>query len=329
MLYPLKFVPQYKYRLWGGNKLSSILHKSEVPEKTGESWELSGVADSLSIVANGFLEGNSIQELAEVYMGDLMGDSVYEQFGAEFPLLIKLIDANAVLSIQVHPNDELAAKRHNAYGKTEMWYVIQADEGSELFTGFNRDINKEALLDHIEQNTLESVLNRESVQSGDCFFIPAGRVHATGAGILFAEIQQTSDITYRLFDWNRVDSDGKPRDLHTDLAIDAIDYKHYPNYRTKYPKTENQSNLMVDSRYFTSQYISAKQLIEKDYSELDSFIIYICLKGACKIEYNESASIDFRIGETILIPASIKNIRILPSESTELLEVFIKSMPSE
>ncbi|MEA1876306.1 MAG: type I phosphomannose isomerase catalytic subunit [Bacteroidota bacterium] len=329
MLYPLKFIPQYKYRLWGGNKLSNILHKHEVPEKTGESWELSGIADSLSIVANGFLSGNNIQELAEIYMGDLMGDSVYEKFGKEFPLLIKLIDANEVLSIQVHPNDELAAKRHNAYGKTEMWYVIQADEGSEIFTGFNRDMNKEALLDHMDANTLETVLNRESAQAGDCFFIPAGRIHATGAGILFAEIQQTSDITYRIFDWNRMDKDGEPRDLHTDLAIEAIDYKYHSDYRTTYLKEQNQSKLMVDCRYFTSNYFSVNQMIEKDYSNLDSFIIYICLNGACKIEYNENEIVDCKMGETVLIPASLKNFRIIPLEATELLEVYIKSMPSE
>jgi len=328
MLYPLKFIPQYKYRLWGGNKLSNLLKKPEVPEKTGESWELSGVADSVSVVADGFLAGNSIQELAEIYMGDLMGDSVYEKFGEEFPLLIKIIDANDVLSIQVHPNDELASKRHKAYGKTEMWFIIQADKDSELFTGFNRDMDKEAFLDHLDQNTLKSVLNSESVQAGDCFFIPAGRIHAAGAGILFAEIQQTSDITYRIFDWNRVDTDGKARDLHTDLAVEAIDFKHYPNYRSKYLKNQNRSNLIVDCRYFTTNYLPVQQVIDKDYSSLDSFIIYICLKGACQIEYNDSEKVNCSIGETILIPASLKNIRLIPSEATELLEVFINK-PSE
>jgi len=323
MLYPLRFIPQYKYRLWGGSKLSNILNKPEVPDKTGESWELSGVEDSLSVVANGFLGGNTIQELVEIYMGDLVGDSVYENFGEEFPILIKLIDANEVLSIQVHPNDELSAKRHNAYGKTEMWFVVQADEGSELFTGFNREMNKEALLDHMDQNTLESILNREQVQAGDCFYIPAGRVHATGAGILFAEIQQTSDITYRIFDWNRVDHDGQPRALHTDLAIEAIDYKHYPEYRTKYPKDQNLSNQIVESRYFTTNFLPVSQVIDKDYSNLDSFIVYICLKGACQIEYNDNERIACNMGETLLIPASLKTIRIIPSEATELLEVYI------
>ncbi len=329
MLYPIKFIPQYKYRMWGGNKLSTILNKSDVPEKSGESWELSGVADSVSVVANGFLEGNTIQELAEIYMGDLLGDSVYDKFGVEFPLLIKLIDANDVLSIQVHPDDELSAKRHNAYGKTEMWFVIQADKGSELFTGFNCEMNKEAFLDHMDQNTVESVLNREKAQAGDCFFIPAGRVHATGAGILFAEIQQTSDITYRIFDWNRVDKDGQARALHTDLSIDAIDYKHYKNYRTKYSDIQNQSNQIIDCKYFTANYLSVNEIINKDYSDLDSFIIFICLKGTCQIEYNDSDKVDCSMGETVLIPASIKDIRIIPKGSTELLEVFINSKLSD
>lgn len=323
MLYPIKFIPQYKYRLWGGNKLASLLNKKGVPEKTGESWEISGVQDSLSVVANGFLTGNTIQELAEVYMGDLLGDTVYEIFGEEFPLLIKLIDANDILSIQVHPDDELASKRHNAYGKTEMWYVIQADPGAELICGFNQEMTRESYLDHMENHSLETVLNKEKVKEGDCFFIPAGRVHATGAGILFAEIQQTSDITYRIFDWNRLDKDGKARELHTDLAVEAIDYKHYPNYRTKFKKLPNQSNPMVDCRYFTVNYLLLNQNIEKDYSNLDSFVLYICLKGACQIEYNDSERVSLAMGETVLIPAILKNMRLLPDKSTELLEVYL------
>ncbi len=329
MLYPIKFIPQYKYRLWGGQKLSTILHKSEVPEKTGESWELSGIEDSVSVVANGFLQGNTIQELIEIYMGDLLGDSVYERFGEEFPLLIKLIDANDVLSIQVHPDNELSKKRHNAYGKTEMWYVIQADEGSELFTGFNKEMNKEDFLDHMEANTIESILNREKVEAGDCFFIPAGRIHATGAGILFAEIQQTSDITYRVSDWNRLDKDGQPRELHTDLSVEALDFKHYPDYRLRYDKNLNQSNLMIDCQFFTTNILPFEQVVDKDYSDLDSFVIFICLSGSCQIEYDDSKRVEFGKGETLLIPSILKIIRIIPSEKTEILEVFIKTKPSE
>lgn len=329
MLYPLKFVPQYKYRLWGGDKLSSILKKTDVPEKTGESWELSGVQDSVSVVANGMLQGNSIEELIEIYMGDLIGDSVYEKFGVEFPLLIKFIDANQVLSIQVHPDDELASKRHNAYGKTEMWYIIQSDEGAELFTGFNKDITKDEFLDFIETKTLESVLNKESVQKGDCFFIPAGRVHATGAGILFAEIQQTSDITYRIFDWNRVDKDGEARELHTDLSVDTIDFKHHKDYRTRYQKYNNHSNRMVDCNYFTTNYFPISQITDKEYTDIDSFIIYICLSGGFAVEYDDNKRVSCNSGETILIPANLKMLRIIPTGKTEILEVFIKSDKAE
>lgn len=323
MLYPLKFYPQYKYRLWGGSKLSSILNKKDVPEKTGESWELSGVQGSISKVSNGFLEGNTLEEVAEVYMGDLLGDAVYEKFGIEFPLLIKLIDANDILSIQVHPDDKLAEIRHNAYGKTEMWFVIQADKGSELFSGFNQDLDKQSLLKHLENNTLETVLNRENVEAGDCFFIPAGRVHATGAGILFAEIQQTSDITYRIHDWNRVDIDGKPRDLHTDLALDAIDFKKYPDYRTAYQKTRNHANPLVSCQYFTTNYLSIDTPLEKDFARIDSFIIYVCLKGSAQIEYLDKQREILNSGETILIPANLKTFRILPNQQTELLEVYL------
>jgi len=329
MLYPIKFHPQYKYRLWGGSKLSTILNKEGTPEKTGESWELSGVQDSLSVVSNGFLEGNTIEEICEIYMGDLLGDLVYHEFGAEFPLLIKLIDANDVLSIQVHPDNELAETRHNAYGKTEMWFVVQADKGSKLFTGFNQNLSKEKFLKHIEDNTLPTVLNEEIVEKGDCYFIPAGRVHATGAGILFAEIQQTSDITYRIFDWNRVDKDGKPRDLHTDLSLEAIDYKKHPDYKSQYDKEVNVSNKVATCPYFTSNFIPLNKIVEKDFAELDSFIIYICLEGKCKIEYDDSKIEELSTGETVLIPASMKSFRLIPDKQAELLEVYIEDQNPE
>ena len=323
MLYPLKFYPQYKYRLWGGSKLAEILGKKDVPEKSGESWEISGVQDSLSVVANGFLEGNTIEEVAEVYMGDLLGDAVYEKFGVEFPLLIKLIDANDILSIQVHPDDELSRVRHNAYGKTEMWFVIQAEKEAELICGFNRDLSREEYLKLMDENNLETVLNKEKVGAGDCFFIPAGRVHATGAGILFAEIQQTSDITYRIFDWNRIDKDGKPRDLHIDLAVDAIDFKSYPEYRTHYPKQVNQNNPVVDCPYFTTNYLKINKAIDKDLVDLDSFIIYMAIKGNNRIEYADSLYEVLNQGETILVPASLKTFRIIPEGEAELLEVYL------
>ncbi len=322
MLYPFKFEPIYKYRIWGGNKLTTHLNKINAPEKTGESWELSGIEDDTSIVANGALAGNTIQELAEVYMGDLLGDHVYEKFGEEFPLLIKLIDANDVLSIQVHPDDKLAKERHQAYGKTEMWYVIQADEGSSLFTGFKKKLDKDSYLKHIGDGTIKDVLNSEAASEGDVFFIPAGRVHATGAGILFAEIQQTSDITYRIFDWERIDIDGKARELHTELALDAIDFSVSNNYKTDYKKQVNKSNLIESCDYFVTNIIPLTKTIEKDYIEIDSFIIYICLEGTFSI-LSGGAKTEVQKGETVLLPANINNVTLEPLIPGKILEVYI------
>jgi len=323
MLYPLKFNPIYKYRIWGGNKLNEILGKNDAPVKTGESWEISGVQDNISLVANGPLAGNSLQELAEIYMGELLGEHVYENFGDEFPLLIKLIDANDVLSIQVHPGDELAKERHQAYGKTEMWYVIQADEGSFLYTGFNQKLSRDSYLDHLKNKTMKDVLNREMVGPGDVFFIPAGRVHATGAGILFAEIQQTSDITYRIYDWDRIDKDGKTRELHTELAIDAIDFGVHEKYKTDYERRENNTNEIVSCRYFTTNYIPFNRPLEKDYYEIDSFIIYTCLNGAFTIHSGNSHACVVKKGETVLLPASLNNVRLVPESDVSMLEIFV------
>src|SRR3972149_1007896 len=196
-LYPLKFKPIFKDKIWGGDKIKTLLNKDFSPlPNCGESWEISGVQDEISVVSNGFLIGNNLQELIEIYMGDLVGDQVYQKYGIEFPLLIKFIDAHDDLSIQVHPNDKLAMQRHNAYGKTEMWYIIDADRGAKLISGFNTEVTKDAYIKHLENNTLNLILNYEEVKAGDVFFMPAGRVHAIGKGILLTEIQQTSDITY-------------------------------------------------------------------------------------------------------------------------------------
>ena len=323
MLYPLKFEPIYKYRIWGGKKLKEILNKEDAPEKTGESWEISGVQDNLSVVSNGPLAGNTIQELAEIYMGELLGDHVYEKFGEEFPLLIKLIDANDVLSIQVHPDYKLAKERHQAYGKTEIWYIIEADKGSGLFSGFNRKLDSESYLKHINNGTIKEVLNLETVKAGDVFFIPAGRVHATGAGILFAEIQQTSDITYRIYDWDRIDKDGKARELHTELAIDAMDFQIQDDYKTTYESKVNNTNQILTCDFFTVNIIPLNKVLEKDYYEIDSFIIYMCMEGSLIIHSAENVPSSLKKGETVLLPAGLNNIRLEPHGSAIILEVYI------
>lgn len=324
-LYPLKFHPILKEKIWGGNKLHTILGKGTAADiRCGESWEISGVQENLSVVSNGFLEGNNLEEMIEVYMGELVGDQVYETFGLEFPLLIKFIDASDVLSIQVHPDDALAKERHNAYGKTEMWYIIQADEGSKIITGFNRKISKEIYRENLRNKTLQDILNVEDAFAGDVFFIPAGRVHAIGAGILLTEIQQTSDITYRIYDWDRLDDSGKERELHTDLALDAIDYNQYDQYKTPYEIVPNRSSQVIDCDYFSTNYLKMNQPVGKDFNYIDSFVIYICLSGSFRIEY-DGKSEPVSAGESVLIPAILKNLLLIPEKECGMLEVFVKN----
>ncbi|GAB7088422.1 type I phosphomannose isomerase catalytic subunit [Marinifilum fragile] len=324
-LYPLKFQPILKDKIWGGNKLKTVLNKDFAPlPNAGESWEISGVEGDISVVSNGNLTGNNLEELIEIYMGDLVGDKVYDQFGMEFPLLIKFIDANDVLSIQVHPDDELSKERHNAFGKTEMWYVIEADKGSELIVGFNQEVDKAKYVAKLEEGKLEEILNNEPVKKGSCFFIPAGRVHAIGKGILLAEIQQTSDVTYRMYDWNRTDDQGNPRELHTELAVDAIDYSFEKKYRTDYETEINKTTELVRCPYFTTNTLEFDKQIEKDYSQLDSFVIYMCLDGNFTIESEDGITTEVTKGETILIPAALENVILFPKGKTEILEVYIK-----
>ena len=322
-LYPLKFEPIFKEKIWGGNKLNTILGKDLYQDKKiGESWEISGVKDNISVVSNGKLAGNNLQELVEIYMGDLVGDKVFEKFGIEFPLLVKLIDANKVLSIQVHPDDELARKRHNAFGKTEMWYIVQADTNSDIITGFKQEINKEQYQKYFREGQLTQILNIENAEAGEVFFIPAGRVHATGKGILLAEIQQTSDITYRIYDWDRKDKNGNSRELHTELALDAIDFSTYDNYKTPYKKTKNQSVSIAECEYFHTDILNFNKPIEKDYSLIDSFVIIMCLKGGLLLYYKTDKE-QVNHGETVLIPASLDNIIFEPLGESKILEVFI------
>ncbi len=323
-LYPLKFKPIFKNTIWGGTKLNSVLKKQtgNIPN-VGESWELSGVKDNVSLVGNGFLQGNDLNELIEVYMGDLVGDKVYSRFGNEFPLLIKFIDAREALSIQVHPGDELAAVRHSSFGKTEMWYVMQADKDAYLISGFKEEIKPEQYVKAVEQNSLEKFLAKHVVTVGDVFFMPAGRVHAIGAGILLAEIQQASDITYRIYDFNRKDKDGNSRELHVEQAMDVIDYKVPESYKTKYSVSTNKVSKVVESRYFITGIIEADKPIGLDYYHLDSFVIFICIDGKAEIVYGDGLKVDINKGETALIPAELKQINLVPVNKTRILEVYI------
>jgi mannose-6-phosphate isomerase len=324
-LYPLKFKPVCLEKIWGGTRLKTMLNKDFSPlSNCGESWEISAVEDHISEVKNGFLQGNNLAELIEIYMGDLVGDSVFRKYGTEFPLLFKFIDANDDLSIQVHPDDKLAKERHNAYGKNEMWYVVHAEEGALINTGFNQPVTPEIYMEYLEKGKLPEILCYEEASPGDVFFIPAGRVHAIGKGILLAEIQQTSDVTYRIFDYNRKDAQGNLRELHTDLAVDAIDFSYSDEYKTKYTAEKNESSEIVTCSYFTTNLLEFNTKIEKDYHLLDSFIVYMNIAGRFTIEYEDGEE-TVEPGETVLVPASLEVFKLNPlTEEVRTLEVYIK-----
>jgi mannose-6-phosphate isomerase len=323
-LYPLKFKTIYKDKIWGGQKIKTYLQKDfgDLPN-CGETWEISGVKSDVSIVDGGALEGESLADLLEKFKSELVGDKVYKHFGNIFPLLIKFIDANEDLSIQVHPDDKLAKKRHNSFGKTEMWYVIEADPGSTLIAGFNKELTKEEYLEKFNSGHLTDILNKEDVQAGDVFFLPAGRVHTIGKGLLIAEIQQTSDITYRIYDFDRVDDKGNKRELHVEEALDAIDYKHYPEYKTTYTPVKDETVHLVSCPYFTTNLLDFNTGIVKDYSNLDSFVIHVCLEGSYEIKYN-GETYPVKMGECILLPKVIHHVELATERGFKLLESYIE-----
>lgn len=309
-LYPIKFNPISKQRIWGGKKLKNILNKNFTNENIGESWEISDVENNVSFVSNGLLKGNTLRELVKKYKGLLVGEKVYNQFRNDFPVLIKFIDAKTPLSIQVHPSNKLAKERHNTFGKNEMWYVMDCDNEAELIVGFNKNVSKEEYIESLNKGEILDILNSEKIKTGDTFYIPTGRVHAIGAGTVLAEIQQTSDVTYRIYDYNRIDSStGKQRELHTDLALDAIDFNSHTNYKTTYNLEENKTNKLVHSPYFKTDIININQHLTIDYNSYDSFVIYICVEGSLDIECNGS-NYSLTKGETILFPATIKKVNL-------------------
>jgi mannose-6-phosphate isomerase len=320
-LYPLKFTPLFKYRIWGGEKLKTELNKNYTEENIGESWEISDVSGDETVVSEGALIGKSLKDLTKEFKGNFVGNKVYEKFGEEFPLLIKFIDAKTPLSIQVHPSNEIAKERHNSFGKNEMWYVMQADKDAELIVGFDEKINTSDYKKHLENNTILDVMHHENVQKGDTFYIPTGRVHAIGAGVLLAEIQQTSDITYRIYDYDRVDAKtGTKRELHNEQAIDVIDYEVHEEYKTSYELQKNVSNKLVHSPYFTTNILDLSKTVRKDYSNIDSFIIYMCVDGSFDV-ISEDNTYTINNGETILLPASVNKVQ-LKAENAKVLEVY-------
>ncbi|MEI7490649.1 MAG: type I phosphomannose isomerase catalytic subunit [Bacteroidota bacterium] len=321
-LYPLKFKPLFREKIWGGQKLKSSLGLNIPPRTdTGEAWMLSGVPGSQTRVANGFLKGNELNELLEIYMDELVGEKNFAKHKEEFPILVKFIDANDWLSVQVHPDDALAAKRKLGGGKTEMWYVLDAIPGAQLISGFNRKISRDFYLKNVKEKTLGNILNFETVSKGDVFYMPAGRVHALGPGVVLAEIQQTSDTTYRIYDWDRVDKEGKAREMHTELALDAIDFKVPQSYRTGYTASGNHTVSLVQCPYFMTNLLDFNLPIAKDYSEIDSYVILICLEGDAEIAF-VSGKENITKGEVLLIPAFLDKIALLPRPSCKILEVY-------
>jgi mannose-6-phosphate isomerase len=318
IFYPLQFEPILKERIWGGSKLKTFLNKSIENEAIGESWEISNVPDNSSSVVNGIFKGKSLSELIKLYPNELLGSQTLEKYGEQFPLLFKFIDAKEDLSIQLHPNNELAQKRHQSFGKTEMWYVMQADENARLIVGFKENTNQEKYLKSLENKSLVHLLQEYPVKQGDVFFLETGTIHAIGAGVVVAEIQQTSDITYRVYDWDRVDANGKGRELHTELALEAINYNKTDS-KIHYKIIENQLVSMVKCSFFTTKILelTATYLWQK---KQEAFTVFMCTEGHFELQYNEEV-FQYKKGDTLLIPAIISEITL--KGTATLLEISI------
>lgn len=316
--YPLQFDPILKERIWGGTKLKTLLGKPITSEITGESWELSDVKGDVSVISNGHYKGKSLTELLGAFPDELLGTAVHARFGKQFPLLFKYLDAREDLSIQVHPNDELAQKRHHSFGKTEMWYVMQADPGARIIVGFEEKSSPQQYVKSLGDKNILDLLHKVDAQKGDVFFLETGTVHAIGAGLVIAEIQQTSDITYRIYDFDRKDANGNTRELHVDLALDAINYEKTDTQK-RYAKNTNQSNTVVDCPYFTTNFIplDGEDTVSKTGG---SFTVYMCTEGNFEME-TEGEIYAYQTGDTVLVPASVKNLKIKGKAS--LLEIYI------
>ncbi|MDR3194185.1 MAG: class I mannose-6-phosphate isomerase [Tannerella sp.] len=322
-MYPFIFRPILKEIIWGGTDIRPFKGLTPTGEAIGESWELSHVKGNYSVVANGALEGQTIDDLIATYGARLVGEKVMQRFGRTFPLLIKFIDARDNLSIQVHPDDSLAWERHRSFGKTEMWYVVKASSGAALYSGFSRPTDAGEYVRRAGDGTLMDVLRRYEVLAGDVFFLPAGRVHAIGAGCFIAEIQQTSDVTYRIYDYNRRDAAGNSRELHTEQAKDAIDYTFCSDYRTAYTPRPDEAVSLVQCDYFTTLLLDLSRPAVRDLAALDSFVIYICLEGRLTLCDHQSNELTVHQGQTVLISADTNAVTLRPEPRAKVLETYV------
>ena len=310
--------------VWGGEKLCQYKAIDTDQKNIGESWELSGVPGNESVVSNGEFAGRTITELIKEYGAELLGHHVYETYGENFPLLIKFIDARDDLSIQVHPDDAMAQAVHGQpFGKTEMWYVVSADKDAHLMSGLSAEITPEEYVSRVENNTITDVLCDYKVQAGDVFFLPAGRIHSIGKGCFIAEIQQTSDLTYRIYDFERLGLDGRPRQLHTELAKDAIDYSVSEDYRTAYTPVLNEDTPLVECEYFKTHLLDLTEPLSVDVKSKDSFMIVICLEGLGKLTDSNGSELDLKQGETVLLPASVESFALSPTTDMKLMTCYI------
>lgn len=316
----IKFEPLLKQTLWGGSKIIPFKHLDAQLENVGESWEISGVSGNETIVANGQYKGMSLNQLVRELKGSLVGEENYQRFGDEFPLLIKFIDACQDLSIQVHPTDEIAHRQGKSRGKTEMWYTLESAPGAQLYNGLKQQITPEQYKEMVADDTITDALARYEVKEGDVFFIPAGRIHAIGAGCFVAEIQQTSDVTYRIYDYKRKDKNGNYRELHTQLASESIDYTVLDNYRTDYEPVKNEGTQVVTCPYFTTAVYDLDEPMTLDYSELDSFVILIAVKGGGQL-ISEGEEMSFQMGDTVLLPATTKEVKV--EGTVKFLETYV------
>lgn len=327
-IYPFLLNPNLHTVVWGGRKLCPYKGLPDAQEPIGESWEVSAVPSSPCTIANGPLAGRDLISIVEEYGAELLGEAVYKQYGGKLPLLVKFIDAERDLSIQVHPDDEMARREHNKFGKTEMWYIIDAEPGAALYAGFKDRITPYEYKKRVEDGTICDVLARHEVHPGDVFYIPAGRVHAICGGIMLAEVQQSSDVTYRIFDYNRLGLDGKPRELHTELAAKAIDFNVEEDYRTHYGDTIERAAQVIDTPFFDVRVMDIREPFHRNLIKYDSFIISMCIKGSCTIALRDyegpEGEITLTEGHSCLIPASIADYDIIPSSSSaRILETHI------